>query len=405
MNEKGILYLRKKLQTHKPRVDTRYKQYDMKFIDSSFGITIPPALRAAYRATLGWCAKAVDSLADRLVFREFANDYFEMNEIFAMNNPDIFFDSAILSALIGSCAFIYLSQAEDGDIPRLQVIEGSNATGIIDPITGFLKEGYAVLERDERGMPTLEAYFSEDRTDYYAAGKLIRSDVNKTGIPLLVPIIHRPDAVRPFGRSRISRSAMYYQSYAKRTLERADITAEFYSFPQKYVVGLSQDAEQLDAWQATISSMLQFDKDDDGDRPTLGQFTQPSMSPFTEQLRTAAAGFAGETGLTLDDLGFVSDNPSSSEAIKASHETLRIMAKKAQRCFGSGFLNVGIVAACLRDAYPYRRNQFYQTQAKWEPVFEADATTLSLIGDGAIKINQAIPEYIDGDKLRDLTGV
>ena len=68
-------------------------------------------------------------------------------------------------------------------------------------------------------------------------------------------------------------------------------------------------------------------------------------------------------------------------------------------------LNVGIVAACLRDDYPYRRNQFYQTQAKWEPVFEADATTLSLIGDGAIKINQAIPEYIDGDKLRDLTGV
>ncbi|WP_217269836.1 hypothetical protein [Finegoldia magna] len=40
------------------------------------------------------------------------------------------------------------------------------------------------------------------------------------------------------------------------------------------------------------------------------------MSPFTEQLRTAAAGFAGESGLTLDDLGFVSDNPSSSDAIK-----------------------------------------------------------------------------------------
>ena len=62
------------------------------------------------------------------------------------------------------------------------------------------------------------------------------------------------------------------------------------------------------------------------------------MSPFTEQLRTAAAGFAGEMGLTLDDLGFVSDNPSSVEAIKASHENLRLAGRKAQRSLGSGLL-------------------------------------------------------------------
>ena len=64
--------------------------------------------------------------------------------------------------------------------------------------------------------------------------------------------------------------------------------------------------------------MLQFTKDEDGDKPTVGQFTQQSMSPYTEQLRTFAALFAGETGLTLDDLGFVTDNPSSAEAIKAT---------------------------------------------------------------------------------------
>ena len=68
-------------------------------------------------------------------------------------------------------------------------------------------------------------------------------------------------------------------------------------------------AEKLDSWRATISSMLRIDKDEDGDVPKLGQFTVSSMSPFTEQLRTLAAGFAGETGLTLDDLGFVTDNP------------------------------------------------------------------------------------------------
>lgn len=401
---KGLEYLRKKLNKHEKRVNLRYKQYDMKYQDFDVGITIPPEIRHRYKAVLGWCAKGVDSLADRLVFREFENDNFEINEIFNMNNPDTFFDSAVLSALIASCCFVYISKGE-GETPRLQVIEAANATGVIDPITGLLTEGYAVLEKDDYGKPSLEAYFLPGRTDYYADGKFSYSIKNNAGHPLLVPIIHRPDAVRPFGRSRITRAGMYYQKYAKRTLERADITAEFYSFPQKYVTGISQDAEAMDTWKATISSMLQFTKDEEGDSPKLGQFTMPSMSPFTEQLRAAASGFAGEMGLTLDDLGFVSDNPSSVEAIKAAHENLRLAGRKAQRCLGSGFLNVGYVAACLRDDYPYYRYQLYDTKPKWEPLFEADASTLSLIGDGIIKVNQSVPGYFTSEAIRDLTGI
>lgn len=402
--EQGLDYLRRKSNYHKRRVDTRYTYYDSKYQERDLGLVIPPDIRQRYRSCLGWCTKAVDALADRLVFKEFANDNFELNEIFNLNNPDIFFDSAILSALIASCAFVYISMGDEG-YPRLQVIEASNATGILDPITGLLKEGYAVLDRDNKGKPSLEAHFLCDRTDFYNGNDLVDTRSNPADVPLLVPITHRPDAVRPFGRSRITRACMYYQGHAKRTLERADITAEFYSFPQKYIVGLSQTAEPMDKWKATISSMLQFTKDEDGDAPKLGQFTSTSMSPFTEQLKTIASSFAGETGLTLDDLGFVTDNPSSAEAIKASHETLRVTARKAQRCFGSGFLNVGYVARCLADDYNYVRNQFYLTKPKWYPVFEPDMAALSGVGDAAIKINQAVPDYFNKDNLSDFTGL
>ncbi len=151
--------------------------------------------------------------------------------------------------------------------------------------------------------------------------------------------------------------------------------------------------------------MIEFTKDEDGDKPQLGQFSQQSMDPHTEQLKMFAALFAAETGLTMDDLGFVTDNPSSAEAIKASHENLRLIARKAQRTFGSGFLNVGYLAACLRDEFPYERKQFYLTKPKWEPVFEPDSAMLSSIGDGAAKINQAVPGYFNKDNLRDLTGI
>lgn len=404
MDYKGIEYLRKKLNQKRTRVKLRYEYYEMKNIAKDISPMTPPSMKNL-KSVLGWCAKSVDSLADRLVFRDFKNDNFNLMEIFQMNNQDIFFDSAILSALISSCCFVYIS-ADDEDFPRLQVIDGANATGIIDPITNLLTEGYAVLDRDNYGKPSVEAYFTAGKTEIFR--KNIKGSeiiTNNCSYPLLVPVIYRPDAVRPFGHSRISRANMSIVNSALRTIKRSEISAEFYSFPQKYVVGLDPDADPLEKWKATMSSMLSFTKDEDGDSPTLGQFTQQSMSPYTEQLRTFASLFAGENGLTLDDLGFVSDNPSSAEAIKASHENLRLTARKAQRVFGSCLLNVGFLAACVRDDFPYRRKQLYLTKPVWEPIFEPDAAMLSTIGDGVVKINQAVPNYFNKDNLRDLTGI
>ena len=75
---------------------------------------------------------------------------------------------------------------------------------------------------------------------------------------------------------------MYYQKLAKRTLERADVTAEFYSFPQKYILGMDEDAEPLETWKATISSMLQITASGDGNNPTVGQFTTPFNVAFLQ---------------------------------------------------------------------------------------------------------------------------
>ena len=111
---------------------------------------------------------------------------------------------------------------------------------------------------------------------------------------------------------------------ALRTVKRAEVSAEFFSFPQKYVTGVSEEADiKLDRWAAAMSTLLTITADPDaGEKPTVGQFTQQSMAPHTEQMRMWASLFSGETGLTLDDLGFPSDNPAASEAIKAAHPEL-----------------------------------------------------------------------------------
>lgn len=401
--QKGMEYLKTKLNIKRPRVLLRYEYYEQKHRPRDFGISTPDELLTV-RYTNGWCTKAVDALADRLQFAGWREDNFDLEGIYNMNNPDVLYNSAILSALISSCCFVVVSPS-GGEIPRLQVVDGGNATGIIDEFTGLLQEGYAVLERDDYDQVTRDAYFTTEETIYYEAGQEISRVPNPAPYPLLAPIIYRPDAMRPFGHSRISRKAMELADMASRTLKRSEISAEYYSIPQKWVTGMSEDAEPMDKWKATASSMLTFTKDDEGGSPAVGQFSQASPTPYSEQLVMLAGEFCRETGLAMSDMIINTANPTSADAIKAEHESTRLTVRKAQQCFGSSFLNAGYLAACLRDQFTYEREQLYLTHAAWNPIFEPDASQLGALGDAIAKINQAQPGYLTEEKIHDLLGV
>ncbi len=404
MEKYGIGYLRAKLRKKSARVDLRYRYYDMKNKMRKITALIPPEFRNM-TYSLGWCGKAVDSVADRIIFDSFDNDDFLIGEIYSQNNSDILFDSSVLSALIASCSFLHVDKGEDG-YPTIECIDGGNATGIIEPVTHMLTEGYAVLERDISNQPTLEAYFEPFRTTYYENGSTEPAEVfeHTAPYPLLVPLIYRPDAKRPFGHSRISRSCIDIVQNALRTMLRTEVGAEFFSIPQKYIVGLSQDAE-FNNKAATLSTFLNLTKDEEGDKPTLGQFQQQSMAPHLEHMRMLASLFAGETGLTLDDLGFSTGNPQSYDAIRASHEQLRLSVRKGQRNFGVGYINAGFLAACIRDNMTYDRRAFAKTRTVWEPIFEPDAAAIGAIGDALYKLSQVAPDFVGERNIHRLTGL
>lgn len=87
---RGVNYLRRRLQIKSERVKMRYKYYEMKNRVKDFQISTPPELRNV-QSVLGWCGKAVDNLADRIVFREFTNDNFDIGEIFFDEQPRYIF--------------------------------------------------------------------------------------------------------------------------------------------------------------------------------------------------------------------------------------------------------------------------------------------------------------------------
>lgn len=400
----GIQFLKDRLTKKRIRIRTRYLYYEMKNETFDFGISSPPELRW-WNSCVGWCAKGVDALADRLDFYGFKDDVFGLNEIYSANNKDVLFPSGILGALIAACSFIYVSEDETG-FPRLEIVNADDATGIINPSTGLLNEGYAVLERNAAKQPVMEAYFTHEGTYYYQNGKLVDAREYRIKEPLLVPLIFKPDAKRPFGHSRISRACMSYVSSAIRTIKRSEISAEFFSFPQKWVTGVDADAEKIDKWSAAMSALMKFTLNEDGqDHVKLGQFSQQSMTPHVDQFKMFASLFAGEVGLTLDDLGFPQSNPSSYDAIKASHENLRLTAKAAHKSFNVGILNAGYLAACIRDNYDYTRQQITVTTPMWLPPFQADVSMLGSIGDAIQKINSSLPDYLTEEKILEMTGI
>jgi len=397
-----INYFENLLSKKTQRIITRHEYYDMKNNVIDFGISTPEKLKWL-KASIGWCTKAVDSLADRLSFRGFDNDNYGVNEIFDNNNKDILFDSVILEALISSCSFIYLEEV-NGNV-LLHPINAVDATGKIDLKTGLMTEAYLILSRNDYGLPKEKLYLTPNQSILLdEKSDIITTNKHSINHPLIVPILNRPDAKRPFGRSRISRACMDYASSAIRTIKRSEISAEFYSFPQKYINGLSEDVE-IDKWKAAMSYVLTITESEDGSKPQIGQFTQQSMTPHIEQLKMFASLFAGEVGLTMEDIGFSTGNPASAEAIKASHNQMMLTAMKCQKKFGSAFLNVGYLAACLRDDVPYERKEFSKLKPIWEPLFTPDSAMLSGLGDGIIKINQSIPGYFDKNNVSVLTGI
>lgn len=402
---KGIDYLRKKQRKIQNRVDLKFKYYDQKYVSLELNISTPPHLRGVKRV-LGWCTQAVDRLHERITFDKISgNDLFQMNEIFDKNNKAILFDSLIKGALISACSFVYISTYEDG-FPRLQAIDGRDATGVIDEVTQLLKEGYAIIERDAQDKIVREAYFTPEFTRIYYCGKLEGEYPNDTGVCLLVPIIYKPDARRPFGRSFIDRTKIDLVNEACRTIKRREIATEYNAVPQKYVLGMSTDAE-FEKWKASMSAMLIIDSDADGNVPKVGQFAQIDTTPFDNELLSAARMFAFESGLTLADFNFEANNANTVEGNKSKHHAIDKMANKAKAYFANGILNVGYVASCVRNNTPFERvtDGLNPDDVTYKASYEADSTMMAGIGDAILKVNQAVPGYFGENNIEHLTGV
>lgn len=406
-----------KLGQKTPRNRLRRKYYDHKSELKDLGIAIPPQLRTV-ESVVGWPSKAVDSLARRTVLDGFTSDEVKvadlgLEEVMRANRMDAEAAQAHTSALIHSVSFVSVSAGDvEAGEPEVLVsaFSAEDCTGIWDYSRRGLKSAVTVISRDSMGiidhmvlhLPGLAIIMRREGQRWD-----LRQSVHDLGVSV-EPLVYRPALNRPFGSSMISRAVMSITDSAVRTALRTEVSAEFFSSPQRYVLGADDDAFQdangnpIPAWQAILGRILALGLDEEGNKPEVGQFSQQSMEPHLAQMRELATRFAGETNLPVGLLGVVQDNPSSAEALYAAKEELVIDSTHWSRLsLSPAWERSAVNALRLIDDTPAARAAYGSIRAHW-----MNPATPSIVSaaDAVLKQVTAFPFLADSDVALEALG-
>src|SRR5699024_7773426 len=133
---------------------------------------------------------------------------------------------------------------------------------------------------------------------------------NPVGRALAVAVTNDPQTRRPLGRSRLTYAVMGLTDMAVRAYVRMEGNAEFYSAPQRALLGVSEEAFQdglaeSDKFRLAQDRLLALTRDENGDKPQLQQLQQAKMTPQSDKLRTVAMGLSGESENQPWSLGII----------------------------------------------------------------------------------------------------
>lgn len=396
-------------QDKKTRNDLRYEYYSYKNRLHDFGISIPETLRNV-DTVVGWPAKAVDSLVVRSRFDGFSFEGDEdpdLIEIVKRNRLKMIYQQAARSELIASCSFMTVSAGGENE-PKAIISAYSALFGAAewDRRAKRIKHGLTIIDTkkdpiSENEEPIWVNLYTDDATWEIKkdpdSGWTSRKVPHEMGRPLMEPLVFRPSLERPFGNSRITRAVMSITDSAVREALRTEVGAEFYTSPQKYILGVDDDfLEGKSQWDAYIGAIMALTRNEDGEVPQVGMFSQGSMQPHTEYMRSLAARFSGETSIPISELGVIHDNPASAEAIYAAKESLVCEAEDMNEVNGAALCEIAKMSMAIAKKIPL--SDLDENALSIMPTFKNPAMpSIVSQADAIIKVVSALPWVADSD--------
>lgn len=307
------------------------------------GFSVPPHM-VDFQTPIGWAAKGIKVPASRIRPDGFtlprqSSLLDEINGVFEDNYLAAVERMAIESSLQHSVSFVFVTPGDES-LGEPEVIVAARTA---------LEATAEVDARSNRVVLALEMV-SATKALLYVPGRTLLVESSRdgwmvtreidgvAGLVPCIPYIWGWSLSRPFGRSRVTRPLMGYIDKGVRTLLRQEVTAEFFSAPQRALLGADEshftgpDGQRISPLEALMGGIWALPDVYDEDeqklvRPDLQQLQQASMQPHSEMLRTIGLMVSSELSIPVGYLGIIHDNPSSADAILASESDMVAMVE------------------------------------------------------------------------------
>ena len=327
----------------------RESYYDGRRVARQVSTVVPPQYHRLGVA-LGWAAKTVDGLAARCNL-----------DGFVLTDVDL--DDVGLDVLLDDNRF--MSEVRGGITNSMLygpafVVNGFGVAGEPDSLIHFrsAKDATGEWNHRTRGMDCLLSVLARD-----SAGEIIEFVLYQDGVTTTcrkdpswsvvdrfehsygVPVermAYSPET-KPFGKSRLTRSIMYFQDAALRSLMRLEGHMDVYSFPEFWMLGADEsifknaDGSMKASWQVMLGRIKGIPDDEGAANPRadVKQFHSASPAAHLEQLNALAKNMANESNLPVSEFALTDyANPTSEGALVEGRDGLIADAEAAMYEFG-----------------------------------------------------------------------
>lgn len=336
---------------------------EMKQATKDLGISIPPDL-VKVNAVVGWADKAVRV---RMVRSKFQGFVFQgeqdrrLDMLATRNSLEAAYSRGCRGALTYGCSAMTVMRGAGRRQPPVKVrgFSANQCAMLWDKDADGIGCGLAVVGVDRDGIASRYVLHEPDavvtltRDESYEWECLV--EPHRMGRPLMVPLVHDADDDRPFGHSVITPEVTGIIDKAMRDVLRMEVGAEFFTAPQRYILGADPDLFSYDQveevargeadgdagedddsddpeqarpndprkmMRAYLGAWLALTRDADGNVPQVGQFAPGDAGNFIAVFENDAQRFSGATNVPLGQLGVLSNTYTSSDALGAANDPL-----------------------------------------------------------------------------------
>ena len=319
--------------------------YEGDVMAKDIGVDIlPPEAKEKVHVDLScdWAKKAVKALANHVRFDGFVFDGGEMDEGLGRALRRMSFDAEFSRTRVGTLkkgvAFACVNNY--GNNAAVTFHSADNGAAIVNEATGRIRSGFVIADCGTTDWTPRKSVVRQ--VNLHMPGN--RVQIKRTGpsgweavhietppeTMMMVPFVYEPTDKKPLGGTRITKDVRSIIDDVLSVRLAIAISRAFYAIPMRALLGLDaatyKKLSEKPQWTAYINPFLMSTAAKHGansySTPTLTQLPSNQPDAMIRLIETDAKLFAAATGVPLQSLGIVQDNPSSAEAIVEARRDL-----------------------------------------------------------------------------------